>query len=292
MSFFEWIQIDAVATALKIVAIVLVAAILSFLVRRSVRRMDLRVADKDNPARALQRTQTMAKVLSSAGIATIWVIAIIQMLAILEWDLAPLLAGVGIVGLALGFGAQSLVKDIVTGFFILLEDQYGVGDNIEINQAAAGKVEQLTLRVTGIRALDGTMHYFSNGTIDHVANRSKDWARAIVDVGVAYKEDPDKVRSVLEEIATEAKADPDLGTDLFSVPEILGVEMLGEYDVTWRMLADTKPGQQWTVARALRERVKVGLDANGIEIPFPHRVMVSAHSGADGGADGADGADG
>jgi small conductance mechanosensitive channel len=110
-----------------------------------------------------------------------------------------------------------------------------------------------------------------------------------VDVGVAYKEDPEKVRSVLEDVATEAKADPDLGHDLFSVPEILGVEMLGEYDVTWRMLADTKPGQQWTVARALRERVKVGLDANGIEIPFPHQVMVSAHSGGDDGADGADG---
>jgi small conductance mechanosensitive channel len=281
MSVFDWIHIGAVATALKIAAVALVAALLSLVLRRSVRKLEGRVSDQTTPARALQRTQTLAKVLTSAGIATIWVIAVIQMLSMLEWDLAPLLAGVGIVGLALGFGAQSLVKDIVTGFFILLEDQYGVGDNIEINQAAAGKVEQLTLRVTGIRALDGTVHYFSNGTIDHVANRSKDWARAIVDVGVAYKEDPSNVRSVLEQVANEAKSDPELGDELYSVPEILGVEILGEYDVTWRMLADTKPGQQWVVARALRERVKVGFDANGIEIPFPHRVMVSAEPGSE-----------
>ncbi|MGH2756955.1 MAG: mechanosensitive ion channel family protein [Actinomycetota bacterium] len=281
MPVLEWIQIAAVATALKIAAVGLIAALFSLVLRRSVRKLEKRVSDQTTPARALQRTQTLAKVLSSAGIATIWVIAFIQMLSMLEWDLAPLLAGVGIIGLALGFGAQSLVKDIVTGFFILLEDQYGVGDNIEINQAAGGKVEQLTLRVTGLRALDGTMHYFPNGTIDHVANRSKDWARAIVDVGVAYKEDPNKVRSVLEEVAKDAKADPILGDELYSVPEILGVEILGEYDVTWRMLADTKPGQQWIVARALREKVKVGFDATGIEIPYPHRVMVTAEAGGD-----------
>jgi small-conductance mechanosensitive channel len=194
----------------------------------------------------------------------------------LGFKLGPLLAGVGIVGLAVGFGSQNLVRDVVSGFFILFEDQYGVGDVVQINQVATGKVEQLTLRITGLRDLDGTLHYIANGEIVHVANRTKDWARAVIDVGVGYGEDPSKVRAVLERVAEEAKDDEELGRNLYSTPDVLGVERLGEYEVMWRMLADTKPARQWEVSRALRERVKVAFDANDIEIPFPHRVMISA----------------
>ncbi|MGH2694766.1 MAG: mechanosensitive ion channel family protein, partial [Actinomycetota bacterium] len=224
--------------------------------------------------------QTMAKVASSAGIVVIWSVAGIYVIDALGFNLAPLLAGVGIIGLAVGFGAQNLVRDVVTGFFILFEDQYGVGDIIEINEVASGKVEELTLRVTGMRNLDGTLHYIANGAITHVANRSKDWARAIVDVGVAYKEDPERVRKALEIVAREAKADEVLGRKLYTEPEILGVEMLGEYEVVWRLIVDTKPARQYEVARELRERIKIVFDAEGIEIPFPHRVMVTSDSGA------------
>jgi small conductance mechanosensitive channel len=237
------------------------------------------VAQETTPLRTLQRTQTLTKIASSTGIVIIWIVVGFQVLSILKFNLAPLLASVGIIGLAVGFGAQSLVKDVVTGFFILLEDQYGVGDIIEVNQVAAGTVEQLTLRVTGLRSLDGTLHYIANGNITHVANRSKEWARAIIDVGVAYKERSDYVRATLEKVADEVmEEDSNLTRTLYSRPDIMGVEMLGEYEVLWRIKADTKPGKQWEVARGLRERIKVAFDDAGIEIPFPHRVMVSADS--------------
>lgn len=282
----SWLEIDAVVTGIKVVAVIIVAFLLTRGLRRAVIRLEAKVSADTTPLRALRRTETLAKVLSSAGIAVIWTIALFYVLSNLGFDLAPLLAGVGIVGLAVGFGAQNLVRDVVTGFFILLEDQYGVGDILEINQVAAGKVEQLTLRITGLRGLDGSMHYFQNGQITHVANRSKDWARAVVDVGVAYKEQPSKVREVLEKVAQDAQADPEIGRQLYAPPQVLGVEMLGDYDVTWRMLADTKPGKQWDVGRALRERVKVAFDAAGVEIPFPHQVMISANAGSDGAASG------
>jgi small conductance mechanosensitive channel len=277
----DLLQNNAVLAGIRIAGVVLFAFLLTTILRRAVRRLEAKVGEDTTPLRALQRTQTLAKVTSSAGIIAIWSVAGIYIIDALGFNLAPLLAGVGIIGLAVGFGAQNLVRDVVTGFFILFEDQYGVGDIIEINQVASGKVEDLTLRVTGMRDLDGTMHYISNGTITHVANRSKDWARAVVDIGVGYREDHEKVRSALETVAREAKADEDLGRKLYAEPEILGVEMLGEYEVVWRLTADTKPGRQFDVARQLRERIKVVFDEQKIELPFPHRVMVSADGGSE-----------
>ena len=277
----EWSSIeallshDAVASALRVAGILLGAILCVRTMRRGVTRLQAKVSDQESPLRSLQRTQTLAKVASSAGIVAIWSVALVYVVGELGFNLAPLLAGAGVIGLAVGFGAQNLVRDVVTGFFILLEDQYGVGDVIEINQTAAGTVEQFTLRLTGMRGIDGTLHFIPNGEIHLVSNRSKDWSRAVVDVGVAYKEDPDKVREVLEGVAREAEMSP-LAVSLNGQPEILGIEMLGEYEVVWRMLAETKPGKQWLVARDLKERVKVAFDEAEIEIPFPHRVMVSA----------------
>lgn len=269
-------QADLIAAGLRIAGVLIAAFLLTRFLRRSVTRIEGKVSEQTTPMRALQRTQTLAKVLSSAGIVVIWSVAGFYMLGELGFNLAPLLAGVGIVGLAVGFGAQNLVRDVVTGFFILLEDQYGVGDIVMINQVATGKVEQLTLRVTGVRDLDGTVHFVANGSIGHVANRSKDWARAVIDVGVGYREQPARVREVLERVAAEVKEDEELGHSLYSTPEVLGVEMIGEYEVVWRVIAETKPARQWVVGRQLRERIKVAFDEENIEIPFPHRVMVQA----------------
>lgn len=268
----------AILSALRVAGALGAAFLLVRMLRRGVRRLQSKVSDQTSPIRSLQRTQTMAKVASSAGIVAIWTLVVFYVLSELGYNLAPLLAGVGVIGLAVGFGAQNLVRDVVSGFFVLLEDQYGVGDIIDVNQEVSGKVEQLTLRVTGLRGIDGTMHFIANGEIKIVSNRSKDWARAVVDVGVAYKEEPDRVRQVLEKVAIESKNDATIGRDMYAVPDVLGVEMLGEYEVIWRMLADTKPGKQWQVARDLRERVKVAFDEAGVEIPFPHRVMVTADS--------------
>ncbi|HZA19981.1 MAG TPA: mechanosensitive ion channel family protein [Actinomycetota bacterium] len=269
-------QATIITTSLKIAGVVVAAFLVTRFLRKAVQRVEKRVSEDTTPIRALQRSQTLAKVLSSAGIVVIWSISIFLILGEVGFKLGPLLAGVGIIGLAIGFGSQNLVRDVVSGFFILFEDQYGVGDVVQINEVATGKVEQLTLRITGLRDLDGTMHYIANGEIVHVANRTKDWARAVIDVGVGYGEDPSKVRAVLERVAEEAKADEELGRNIFATPDVLGVENLGEYEVIWRMLAETKPARQWEVSRALRERVKVAFDEDGIEIPFPYRVMISA----------------
>jgi moderate conductance mechanosensitive channel len=265
-----------VQTALQIALVIVIAFALIRLLRRITTKVGNKVSQETTPIRALQRTETLTRVLSSAGIVVIWVMSTFYVLGAIGANLAPLLASVGIIGLAVGFGAQNLVRDVVSGFFILLEDQYGVGDIIEINQVASGKVETLTMRVTGMRALDGTMHFIANGEITHIANHSKDWARAIIDVGVAYKESSDKVRQSLEKVALTAKADDEVGRAMYAEPEILGVELLGEYEVTWRMVVDTKPGKQWEVGRALRERIKAAFDEDGIEIPFPHQVMIRA----------------
>ena len=265
-----------IQTVVQIVLVLVIAFILTRLLRRITTKVGNKVSQETTPIRALQRTETLTRVLSSAGIVVIWVMGAFYILGAVGANLAPLLASVGIIGLAVGFGAQNLVRDVVSGFFILLEDQYGVGDIIEVNQIASGKVETLTLRVTGMRALDGTMHFIANGEITHIANRSKDWARAVIDVGVAYKENSDKVRSTLERVALSSREDDELGRAMYAAPEILGVEMLGEYEVTWRLMVDTKPGKQWEVGRALRERIKAAFDEDGIEIPFPHHVMISA----------------
>src|SRR5918996_30139 len=221
-----------VAIGLRTAFIVIVAFMLSRLLRRAVRRMEGKVAEQTSPMRALQRTETLTKVLSSSGIVVIWTVAGIYVLSGLGYDLAPLLAGVGIIGLAVGFGAQDLVKDVVNGFFILLEDQFGVGDVVQVNQEATGNVEQLT-------------------------------------------------RRVIETIASDAKESTELGGNLYEPPQVLGVEALGEYEVVWRLLAETKPGRQWDIGRKLRERIKDSFDAEGIEIPFPHRVMVTQDGRSD-----------
>jgi moderate conductance mechanosensitive channel len=265
-----------IQTAIQIALVLVIAFVLTRLLRRITTKVGNKVSQETTPIRALQRTETLTRVLSSAGIVVIWVMGTFYILGAIGANLAPLLASVGIIGLAVGFGAQNLVRDVVSGFFILLEDQYGVGDIIEINQVASGKVETLTLRVTGMRALDGTMHYIANGEITHIANRSKDWARAVVDVGVAYKENSEKVRRTLEKVALTSKEDREIGRSMYAEPEILGVEMLGEYEVTWRIVVDTKPGKQWEVGRALREHIKAAFDEDGIEIPFPHQVTITA----------------
>ncbi|MEO8324086.1 MAG: mechanosensitive ion channel family protein [Actinomycetota bacterium] len=278
-SWFTDNQTEIVGTTLRVAGVIFAAFLLTRLLRRIVSKVKTKVEAHTTPMRTLQRTDTLTRVLSSAGIVVIWILVLFLIMEDLGFNLAPLLAGVGIIGLAVGFGAQNLVRDVVTGFFILFEDQYGVGDIIEINETAAGTVEELTLRITGLRALDGTLHYISNGNITHVANRSKDWARAIVDVGVAYSEEPSKIRRVLGDVARDAKDDETVGRMLYSVPTIMGVESLGEYEVVWRLSADTKPGRQWEVARLLRERIQVAFDREQIEIPFPHRVMISADAG-------------
>lgn len=231
----------------------------------------------------LQRATTLTGALSTALIVVIWALAILMALGELGQNIAPLLASAGVAGVALGFGAQSLVKDTLSGFFILLENQFGVGDNLEVatpSGKVTGRVESLTLRVTGLRAFDGTLHIVPNGNIVVASNRSKGWARAIVDVRAAYEEDVEHLRSVLEELFAELEGDRTLSDWIHEAPNVLGVERMGQDALVMRVVADTRPSKVMDVERLLRERISRRLVERGIKVPVI--PVAPAQAGSDG----------
>ena len=232
-------------------------------------------ASMDNPAvahRRAQRAATMASLLKSVVTGTIAAVASIMALSEVGLDVAPLIASAGIVGIALGFGAQSLVSDFLSGIFMILEDQYGVGDEVDLGEAY-GVVEAVTLRVTRLRDLHGVVWYVRNGEIMRVGNASQNWSRTVLDVSVAYGEDLSRVRRVLEEVAHDLWDDEDFRGRVIEEPSVWGVQDLGPDGVTLRVAMKTAPGEQWGVAREMRARIKNRFDHEGIEIPFPQRVV-------------------
>ncbi len=260
------------AHGLKILIIVAVAVVVTFAARVAVNRFRKRLEGSASITQELnlQRATTLTGALSTALIVVIWALAILMALGELGQNIAPLLASAGVAGVALGFGAQSLVRDTLSGFFILLENQFGVGDNLEVqtpSNKVAGRVESLTLRVTSIRAFDGALHFVPNGNIIVASNRSKGWARAIVDVRTAYDEDVEHLRSVLEELFEELKGDRTLSDWIHEAPSVLGVERMGHDALVMRVVADTRPSKVMDVERLLRERITRRLVERGIRVP-------------------------
>jgi len=255
------------------IAIILVAALLVTLASRLiVNRFRKRLEGTASITQELnlQRATTLTGALSTALIVVIWALAILMALGELGQNIAPLLASAGVAGVALGFGAQSLVKDTLSGFFILLENQFGVGDNLEIqtpSNKVMGRVESLTLRVTSLRAFDGALQIVPNGNIVVASNRSKGWARAIIDVRVAYGEDVEHLRSVLEELFSELEGDRNLSEWIHEAPSVLGVERMGNDALVMRVIADTRPSKVMDVERLLRERITRRLVERGIQVP-------------------------
>jgi small conductance mechanosensitive channel len=213
--------------------------------------------------RRQQRATTMGGLLKSISTGVIASIVIFMMVAQLGYNIAPLIASAGIVGVALGFGAQSLVKDFLSGVCIILEDQYGVGDIVKVG-AAAGTIEAVGLRVTRLRDVDGTVWYVRNGEILAVGNMSQEWASAVVDIPLALSEDVGRVRELLQQVAHAVWEDPVLRAEILEEPAVWGVERLERDGVVMRLVVKTAPQQQWSVARALRERIKEQFDAEGI----------------------------
>jgi moderate conductance mechanosensitive channel len=218
------------------------------------------------PERSARRAATIGAVLRSVAGALIWSIAALTILDELGVNLAPLLAGAGIAGIALGFGAQSLVRDFLTGLLMLLEDQYGVGDVIDVG-LATGTVEALTLRTTRLRDLEGVVWHVPNGEIHRVGNKSQLWARALVDVGIGYDADVGAATDVIRRAANELRRDPEYGRYVLDEPEVLGIESLSPDRIVIRVVARTQPQEQARVARALRARIKRALDEAGIPVP-------------------------
>ncbi len=215
-----------------------------------------------------RRTKTLGILIHNILKYTIYFFAILMILDKLNFNLGPLLAGAGVVGLAIGFGAQNLVKDIITGFFIVFEDQFAVGDYISVNDYT-GTVEELGLRITKIRKWTGELYIIPNGNITEVTNYSTHNSIAVIDVGVAYEEDIKHVTEVLEAILKESAI---MIKEIVQPPEVLGVQDLAASDVVIRVIAETKPMEHYAVARRLRAMIKNGFDKEGIEIPYPRLV--------------------
>jgi hypothetical protein len=202
----------------------------------------------------------------------IWTIVVITILGVFGVNLGPLIAGAGIIGIAIGFGAQDLVKDFLSGVFMLLEDQYGVGDIIDAGEAA-GVVEGVTLRSTRVRDVTGTLWHIPNGEIRRIGNMSQEWARALLDIGVAYGTDVDVASQLILRVATDMAHEDDYQEVFLDEPEIWGVENLGTDSVDIRLVIKTQPGQQYAIARELRRRIKRAFDTAEVEIPFPQRTV-------------------
>ena len=294
-TIMDWL----VGIPLAIILIVIGAWIVDRLARRFLRRAVQRLMgpDRKTPQQRLQqfgltlddpdlhpedaarialrraaRAESVSSVVGSTVTVVVWAIAMILVLGEVGLNLGPFIAGAGIVGVALGFGAQSLVKDCITGVFMLMEDQYGIGDVVDLGDAV-GTVEQIALRTTTLRGLDGTVWHVPNGQVTRVGNKSQHWSTAVVDVDVAYDADLTSVREILLDTANGICQDDAWADRVLEQPEILGVENLGADAVTVRMIVKTAPGAQWALQRALLEAFKHALDDAGVEIPFPQRTL-------------------
>ena len=291
-----------IAKPAKILAILLVAWIIRKLVHRAIGRMTKRLAEGvPQPAfvrgrgqngahegaatgtagisqsgtlateRRRQRAETVSSVLESLATGVIFTVAILMALSELGMDIAPLIASAGIIGVALGFGAQSLVKDFLSGIFMVIEDQYGVGDVTDLGDAV-GTVESVGLRVTRLRDVNGTVWYVRNGEVIRVGNKSQGWARAVVDVDIGFDNDVDQVRQLLLSAANDLFAQPEYAGMILEPPEVWGVEALSSDGLVVRLVVKTVPLQQWKVARLLREAIKAAFDA--ADVDFPQRTML------------------
>jgi moderate conductance mechanosensitive channel len=284
----------AIEPALRIALIVLLAWAVLWFARRTLRRGIARAKDPDvaEPARGrrlrarmsthegrhqysvrrAQRADALGALGNSLLGVVVWTIAVLMVLGTFGITLGPLIAGAGILGIAFGFGAQGLVRDFISGVFMLIEDQYGVGDIVNVGEAA-GVVEGVTLRTTRIRSVDGTLWHVPNGEIRRVGNMSQQWARVLLDVSVSYGTNVDEAIEVIEAVAV-AMADEEDYRDLFiDAPEVWGVETLSADGVDIRLVIKVKPAQQWALSRELRRRIKAAFDAAEIEIPFPQRTV-------------------
>ncbi len=257
------------------ILIILLASLIAYrVVKMLVDHMRKKVEDDDpdTMSEVEKRAETLGRIFKQVSLVIIGLVAGMLIMKELGFEIGPMIAGAGIAGLAIGFGAQNLVRDIITGFFLLLENQMRVGDVVEI-AGKSGLVEQINLRTTVLRDLEGRVHTIPNGVIETVTNRTVGWSRIVIDVGVAYKENVDRVMEVLTEVGKSMEEDPAWKAKILEPLGVLGVDSFGSSSVDIRIMFKTVPLQQWTVGRELRRRIKNRFDELGIEIPFPHVTL-------------------
>ncbi len=272
---FKTIAAWLTTSGIKILGIVITLVILSQMSKWIVKWIERFVPESDSlrAFEAKKRAHTLGNTLRHTLLFFLTFIAILMILGELGIQLAPLLATAGIGALAIGFGAQSLVKDVISGFFILLENQYRIGDAIEV-AGVSGLVESVSLRKTVLRDLEGRVHTIPNGEIKIVSNLSKEWSRLVLDLMVSYREDIDQVIDILTQIGKELTSEEPYKSAILEPLQILGVERFGESHLVLRLVAKTAPLKQWDVGRELRKRIKNRFDEKGIQIPYRQRVLL------------------
>ncbi len=266
-----------IKSALRVLMILVIAYGLVKIIKSFIRKIEENLITKSKeegepPTESEKRINTIVRLLRQASLLALWLTAFLIILRELGVEIAPIIAGAGIVGLAVGFGAQNLVRDFISGFFIIMENQVRVGDVANIN-GTGGLVERINFRTIVLRDLGGVIHIFPNGTINTLSNLTKEWSAYIFEIGVAYKEDTDKVVEIMKRIGKKLLEDAEFGKLMLEEPEIFGVDKFGDSSVVIKGRIRTLPIRQWAVGREFLRRVKYAFDENNIEIPFPHRTI-------------------
>lgn len=272
--FIAWSVSELPSILILIVVLIVTLRVVKFAVNRLKKFLIHRATrkeDEDN-TETEKRVNTLMGILHGLGRVVIWTLFLMILLNKLGINIGPLLAGAGILGLAIGFGAQELVRDMITGFFILLENQIRTGDVAIIN-GTGGLVEKIELRTVTLRDFSGVVHIFQNGKIDTLSNMTKEWSAMVFDIGVAYKENTDTVMEVIREVGNKLQEDEVYGPKIIEPIEVFGVDQFGDSAVVIKARIKTRPIEQWNVGREFRRRLKHAFDERNIEIPFPHTTV-------------------
>jgi len=273
-NFLDWIVKQGPSIILTIILLFISLKILNVVIRRLNKLFERRTS-KNGEASSVEtekRMKTLLGIIKGLGRIIIWSVFIMMLLKKLGVDIGPILAGAGILGLAVGFGAQELVRDFISGFFMILEDQIRKGDVAIIN-GTGGLVEKIELRTITLRDFSGVVHVFQNGKINTISNMTKEWSAMVFDIGVAYKEDVDHVMKVMQETGEKLVNDTEFKDKIIEPLEIFGLDQFGDSAIVIKARIKTIPIEQWTVGREFRKRLKKAFDAQGIEIPFPHTTV-------------------
>mgnify|MGYP006277477317 CR=1 FL=1 len=269
-SILDWLATSGLRIVVILAAALALAKLIDWLAPKVQHWMPAR--EDEHPWERNRRVTTLAGALTKTARWVLYLAGTLMVLSEVGVAIAPLLAAAGIGAIALGLGAQNLIRDLISGFFLILENQVRVGDVVAVN-GTSGAVEQLNLRTIVLRDLEGTVHVFPNGAIERLANKTKDWSRAVVEVGVAQHEDIDRVMRVLADLGAELAEDPEWQDAVLEPTEVVGVINLGESSVDVRTMTRTLPLKQWDVANELRRRIVNRFDEEGIETPFPYRTL-------------------
>jgi len=270
----EWIVAELPGLVIIIIVLIILSRIVAFLLKKFKKSLVKRAgkSEKKDAAEVEKRINTLVGILGGVVSIVLWTIFIMIALKKFGVDIGPILASAGIIGVAVGFGAQELVRDFISGFFILLENQVRTGDVAVVN-GTGGLVEKIEMRTITLRDFSGTVHVIQNGKINTLSNMTREWSAMVFDIGVAYKENVDEVMKVMREVGDELQKDENFSKSIIEPIEVFGLDQFGDSAIVIKARLKTKPIQQWTVGREYRRRLKEAFDAQNIEIPFPHTTI-------------------